>query len=104
MQLIGNAFVALLRQRTSSGRKVSAMEYDIFSGHDDGNAIWVDAVDGLAAAADRMNQLAREKPGPYFVLCTTKYKILTSIDTCTAEENAQEAITWTQQATDEDEA
>jgi hypothetical protein len=57
------------------------MLYDIFCGHDQNDAIWIDAVESLGAAADRMNQLARDQPGPYFVFCTNKYKVLASIDT-----------------------
>jgi hypothetical protein len=89
-----------LRPKNIEWSESETMEYDIFSGHDHEDAIWIDAVDGLAAAADRMNQLAREKPGPYFVFCTNKYKILICIDTSASGENAQESITCTQQMSD----
>ena len=42
--------------------------FDIFRGHyQDKDATWVDAVEGLGKARERMKQIATEKPGAYFV-------------------------------------
>ena len=56
--------------------------FDIFQGHYSGkNAIWVAAARGLAAARERMAQLAADKPGPYFVFSTRDQLVLAIIDT-----------------------
>jgi hypothetical protein len=57
--------------------------YDIFSGLDtsDPYAKWLEAVEGLGAAAHRMKQIARDKPGYYFVSNTQTHKVLASINT-----------------------
>jgi hypothetical protein len=55
--------------------------FDIFSGRfDDGNAMWVEAVEGLGTAADRMKQLAADNPGPYFVYSTQRRLVVARID------------------------
>jgi hypothetical protein len=44
--------------------------FDIFRGHYlEKDAIWLEAVQGLASARDRMRQIAAHNPGPYFVYC-----------------------------------
>jgi hypothetical protein len=60
---------------------MNAPRYDIFSGYIDRNAIWLESVEGLGDASDRMLELATGKPGPYFVFCLTTHKILASVDT-----------------------
>lgn len=42
-------------------------KFDIFSGVPDRDAVWVCTVQGLATAKERMDRLAAEKPGPYFI-------------------------------------
>jgi hypothetical protein len=56
-------------------------QYDIFSGRIDRDAIWLESVDGLAAAVDRMNHYARQSPGCYFVFCSSSHSVLASINT-----------------------
>lgn len=56
--------------------------FDIFQGHYSGkNAIWVAAARGLAAARERMAQLAADKPGAYFVFSTRDQLVLAIVDT-----------------------
>jgi hypothetical protein len=56
--------------------------FDIFRGtYSDKNAIWVEAVQGLAAARDRMYARATEEPAPYFLFSTTDRLVLAIIDT-----------------------
>ena len=55
--------------------------YHIFSGFRDKDALWLDSVEGLGAADERMKQLAAEKPGPYFIFSTDTHTVLASIDT-----------------------
>ena len=56
-------------------------QYDIFSGSKDRDAIWLEAVEGLAAAVERMKDLANQSPGPYFVFGQDAREVLASVDT-----------------------
>jgi len=55
--------------------------FDLFSGHFDADALWIEAVQGFGCAVERMKELAAQSPGPYFVFCTRTHKVLASIDT-----------------------
>lgn len=55
--------------------------FDIFRGTSDKDAMWVDAVDGLSSARDRMDQIAADQPGQYFVFATRSRAILARTDT-----------------------
>lgn len=55
--------------------------FDIFSGVFDKNAIWVESVRGLSNARERMERIAVEKPGAYFVFFARDHSILHLIDT-----------------------
>ena len=54
---------------------------DIFSGAPYENGLWVEAIEGFSNARQRMDQIAAEKPGKYFLLATTEQSILTRVDT-----------------------
>jgi hypothetical protein len=64
-------------------------KYDIFSGHDDKDALWLEAVDGLDASMHRMKDLASQKPGPYFLFCTRTQAVLAAVDTARPHEQGQ---------------
>lgn len=50
--------------------------FDIFRGRfPDVDADWVDSVEGLGAARERMRAIAAARPGPYFVF-SAKYGIV----------------------------
>jgi hypothetical protein len=55
--------------------------FDIFSGHNFRDAVWLEVVPGRLAATERMNALATRDPGPYFVYCRRERQILASVDT-----------------------
>jgi hypothetical protein len=55
--------------------------YDIFSGTGYQDAKWLEAVEGLSAACERMKHLADQMPGPYFVFSTDSKAVLAAIDT-----------------------
>jgi hypothetical protein len=56
--------------------------YDIFAGrYGDTDARWIQAVEGLGAAADQMRRIAKIKRGPYFVFDAHAHKVLASVDT-----------------------
>jgi len=53
--------------------------FDIFSGTQK-NAAWIETVEGLSAARERLQQIAGEKPGQYFI-----FSALTRISVCEIE-------------------
>lgn len=55
--------------------------FDIFSGAEDENGLWVEAIEGLAGAHRRMWQIAAENPGRYFLFSSTDQSVLTRVDT-----------------------
>ena len=55
--------------------------FDIFSGSPDKDAMWIEAVSGLAKARERMEELAQQVPGRYFVFATHSRSLLAKIDT-----------------------
>ncbi len=75
--------VGFLRlERTVQNRcYMSIPPYDIFRGHPDKDAVWIEAMDSLAVANYRMAEHARQKPGPYFIFCHTNRVIVASVDT-----------------------
>jgi hypothetical protein len=44
--------------------------YHVFSGSREKDPLWLESVEGLGTANERMEQLAAEKPGPYFIFST----------------------------------
>ncbi len=46
---------------------MSATIYDLFKGNSQENAIWIEAVEGLEAATERMNRLAAMDSSDYFL-------------------------------------
>jgi hypothetical protein len=55
--------------------------FEIFSGAPEENGLWVEAVEGLSSAHQRMGQIALEKPGEYFLFSSTDQSILTRVST-----------------------
>jgi hypothetical protein len=60
---------------------VSEPRFDIFSGSPDNDAMWIEAVSGLSQARERMEQLARQIPGRYFLFSIHSRSLLARIDT-----------------------
>ncbi len=60
--------------------------YDIFKGHSHNeDAQWILTVKGLYSARERMQQIAAEQPGPYFVFSA-------STRTVVAKTNGEDAL------------
>ncbi|HWF38234.1 MAG TPA: hypothetical protein VG322_06935 [Candidatus Acidoferrales bacterium] len=55
--------------------------FDIFSGAPDKDAMWLEVVTGLAGARERMEEIAREIPGRYFVFSIHSRVLLATVDT-----------------------
>lgn len=60
--------------------RVPELQFDIFSGHFDGDAVWIECVTGLAKARERMGQIAAKKPGHYFLFSVANQFILAQVD------------------------
>ena len=57
-------------------------KFNIFSGRfSETGVLWIECVEELGAAVDRMKALAAENPGPYFILHVDSRRPLASIDT-----------------------
>ena len=55
--------------------------FDIFSGSSNQDAVWIEAVEGLSAARERMEQIATENPGKYFLFSASSHAILARVET-----------------------
>jgi hypothetical protein len=55
--------------------------FDIFAGDQGKDALWIEAVAGLSNARERMEQIAKEKPGKYFLFSSTVHSILARTET-----------------------
>ncbi len=60
---------------------MSEETFDIFSGAPEEYGSWVEAIEGLSSAQQRMEQIAAEKPGKYFLFSSADQSILTQVDT-----------------------
>ena len=58
------------------------LTFDIFRGHYlDKEAVWVQAVEGLGKARERMRKIAADNPGPYFVFSWPDQLVLDIVNT-----------------------
>jgi len=55
--------------------------YEIFSGSRNKDPMWLESVEGLRAARERIKEKATATPGEFFVFCTKTYTVVASIDT-----------------------
>jgi len=62
--------------------------FDIFSGHQDGDAVWLEAVEGLGTAYERMKKLARDTPGRYFIFDAHHHKVLALTDSSLSQDGS----------------
>ena len=59
-----------------------SLSFDIFSGRfDTPNALWIEAVQGLVAAHERMQEIAATKPGEYFIFCCRTQAVVATTHT-----------------------
>ena len=68
--------------------------FDIFSGQIDKNALWIETVEGLSNARERMEQIAAEKPGQYFIFSSLSHAVLAQIETFTHSSNSKSKGTF----------
>jgi hypothetical protein len=56
--------------------------YEIFSGQFGySEVLWLESVEGLGNAFERMKKIAKSSPGPYFLFCNHTHQKMASIDT-----------------------
>lgn len=56
--------------------------FDIYSGApEDEDAVWVEAVEGLSNARERMGELAKQNPGRYFLFSLGSQSVIAQIYT-----------------------
>jgi len=56
--------------------------YDIFAGrHGDAGVRWIEPIQGLGCAYERMKEIAAKERGPYFIFDANLHKALASIVT-----------------------
>lgn len=55
------------------------LTFDIFAGVFEQNAMWLEAVQGLDHAKTRMEQIASQKPGNYFVFCSATHAVVATV-------------------------
>ena len=72
-------------QRDCLYPKLSGPPLDVFRGVPDGDAVWVEAVDGLASAKERMEQLTGNAPDSYFIFNRRDHTILAFASTASPE-------------------
>ena len=57
----------------------------------DGDALWLEAIEGLGIAFEKMKERAAGVPGKLFVFCQTTHTVQASIDTSSPEKNANQS-------------
>jgi hypothetical protein len=57
------------------------LTFDIFSGESGKDAVWIEAVEGMSNAQRRMEQIAAQKPGKYFLFSVNNGSVLTCLET-----------------------
>jgi hypothetical protein len=63
--------------------------FDIFWGTRGDSPMWLEAADGLPGAVARMEEIARTRPGRYFVYNPDRQSVIASIET---RENDREGL------------
>jgi DNA-binding response OmpR family regulator len=70
--------------RTEQKAPAAVPKFDIFSGVPDRDAVWICSVRGLANAKERMDAIAAEQPGRYFIFYALDRSILAETETFAA--------------------
>ena len=59
--------------------------YDIFSGTQNTDPEWIGSVIGYEAAYERVQAMSTDKPGSYFILCSSTNRIVYAVNTTMRE-------------------
>jgi len=55
--------------------------FDIFSGTPAEKTLWVESVEGLPSARERLKQISAAKPGKYFLFSAESNTVVIAVDT-----------------------
>ena len=66
--------------------------FDIFRGAGESDATWIEVVEGLSSARQRIEQLAAASPGRYFVFDSQSRSVVAQIDN-------RNVLTWPERKT-----
>jgi DNA-binding NarL/FixJ family response regulator len=75
------AVAAVLGGKQFFSHNLKVPTFDIFSGVPDKNAVWIETVAGLSNARTRMEAIAAQKAGQYFVFSRRDHSILAKKET-----------------------
>jgi hypothetical protein len=82
---LGKQIVAAIHTEPATARATESgtvPSFDIFKGrYPNQEAVWLETIRGLANARQRMEQIATENPGPYFVFSTHDRLVMAIFDT-----------------------
>jgi hypothetical protein len=67
-------------------------QYDIFSGSGQNDALWLECIEGLDAATERMHEIAAKQPGMYFVLNLRDRLVVAKTDTSSSKDRERSAL------------
>lgn len=70
-----------LARRPEGPKTMSEPKFDIFSGDLDKDAMWIETVQGLSNARERMEEIASQKPGRYFIFSSSSHAVLSQTET-----------------------
>jgi hypothetical protein len=81
--------LTLPRPRTSIGLVMgtaSIPSYEIFSGRFGyTEVLWLESVEGLGNAFERMKEIAKASPGAYFLFCNRTHQKMAAMDTSVSD-------------------
>jgi DNA-binding NarL/FixJ family response regulator len=75
------AVAAVLGGKQFFSRTLKVPVFDIFFGVPDKNAVWIETAAGLSNARERMEAIAAQEPGQYFVFSRRDHTILAKTET-----------------------
>lgn len=61
--------------------------FDIYSGVPDKTAVWCESVEGVSNARSRMEEIAKNRPGAYFIFYRRDHSILARIEPAETQTN-----------------
>jgi hypothetical protein len=70
----------------------SSEMFDIFSGVDDRDAVWIESAVGIDDAEKRMQEIAAEKPGDYFVFHVPSHSVLSRVSATALAAEAEKTL------------
>lgn len=64
------------------------LRFDLFSGSPTKDPVWLESVEDIASASERIKQLSRSHPGPYFVYSCHTSAVVARVDSSAKAKSA----------------